>query len=172
MVMKAFLSLIASAFLLTCSTLVSAYPVTDVVVLNKILDTGDFVSWEHDMTQYGYDPAIGYVDFTLTLEVRDAEDAPWKVDWMGRPFYMLSQGQGRSFGRIYMEDLVFSRGETPIHIEDDGVARPRLTILEGSVWIGSATFTVDIPQTSLPEPGIAVLLGLGLLGLGLQRRYH
>lgn len=169
--MKIFLSFIVSVFLLTCSFLVSAYPVTDVVVFNKTLGVGDFVSWEHDMTQYGYDPADGYSDFTLTLEVRDAEDAPWKLD-EDRPFYMLSQGHGRSFGRVLMEDLVFSEGETAIYLEADGVARPRFAVLEGNIWIGSAILTIDLPQTSIPEPGIAVLLGLGLLGLGLTRQYR
>lgn len=165
--MKTFTSFTAALFLLTCSTLISAYPVTDVVVFNKILT--EPIRWQHDMTKYGYDPAVGYSDFTFTLEVRDAEDAPWKVDWTERPFYMLSQGQGRSFGRIYMEDLVFSEGDTPIYLPPDGVVRPRLEILEGKVWLGRATLTIDIPRTSIPEPGIAVLLGLGLLGLGLHR---
>ncbi|MDF3013430.1 MAG: hypothetical protein K0Q78_1634 [Cellvibrio sp.] len=167
--MKTFLSLIGSAFILVCSAVANAYPVSDVVVFNRILQAGDSISWEHDMTQYGHDPADVYRDFILTLEVRDAEDAPGKMD-EDRPFYMLAQGQGRTFGRIGMEDLIITEGDTPIHLEDDGVVKPFLMIMEGSVWIGSATLTMDLPNTSIPEPGIVMLWGMGLLGLALRRR--
>ena len=157
--MDIFKSFFGFVFLINVS-LVNAAVVNDVVVFNKILQPDDFITWEHDMTRYGYDPINGDDNFTLTIEARDVDDAPGK-DPLERPFFMISQGEGRTYGRVFMQDLEFENG-SPIYIEGDGVVRPRFTILEGSVWVGSATLTMNIPA-AIPLPGTFALFASGLM---------
>lgn len=164
--MNRLLSLIGSLLLLTCAPLAKAYLVEDVITFNRSLQTNEPLAWVHDLTQYGYVPQTPYTGFSLTLELRDLQDAPGK-DVLDRPFFMLTQGQGRSFGRVLMEDLVLGG---VIHIDANGMVRPSLTILEGEVWIGRAIARVELPDTiPVPEPGIIWLLALGLLPLCLRR---
>lgn len=159
--MNRLLSLIGSVVLLTCAPLAKAYFVEDIVTFNRVLQVNDVLVWSHDLTKYGYVPGTRNSQFSLTLETRDLDDTPGKDD-NARPFYMLSQGQGRSYGRVLMEDMVKREGSV-IHIEPNGMVRPLFTILEGEVWIGRAIARVNIPDpVVLPEPSSLWLLLLGL----------
>lgn len=167
--MNRFLSVIGSVVLLTCAPLAKAYLIEDVVTFNRTLQVNEPLVWVHDLTRYGYVPEAPFNQFSLTLEMRDLQDYPDK-DVLERPFFMLTQGQGRSFGRVLMEDLVMGG---VIHIDSNGMVRPALTILEGEVWIGRAIVRMDIPDpVAVPEPGSLwlLLLGLPLLVVRLRPR--
>lgn len=162
---------IGTIFFLCFSCIANAYLVRDVVTFNQVLGGDESVSWTHDLTAYGYVPGGNEfsLDFTLMLEVRDISEDPWVEEW-DRPFYMISQGPGVGHGRIGDSDLVITRGSTPVHVDMFGKVSPTLYIESGTVWFGSAIFTVEIPNTSVPEPTPILLFGLGLLALTLQRR--
>lgn len=163
--MNWFLSLIGSVVLLTCAPLAKAYIIEDVITFNRELS--EPLVWTHDLTQYGYVPNTPYNHLSLTLELRDLEDYPDK-DVLDRPFFMLSQGQGRSFGRVLMEDI---DAAGVIYIDANGMVRPRLTILEGEVWIGRAILRADIPgPLPVPEPSSLWLMVLGILLLAARAR--
>ncbi len=168
--MNRLLSLIGSVLLLTCAPLAKAYLIEDVITFNRALQANESLGWVHDLTQYGYVPETPYTQFSLTLEMRDLQDAPGK-DVLDRPFFMLTQGQGRSFGRVLMEDLVLDDGASAIHIDANGMVRPSLTILEGEVWIGRALVRVDIADpVPVPEPSSLWLLVLGIMLLAIRLR--
>lgn len=165
--MNRFLSVIGSVVLLTCAPLAKAYIVEDVVTFNRTLEVNEPLAWTHDLTQYGYVPETPYNWLNLTLEMRDLQDYPDK-DVLDRPFFMLTIGQGRSFGRILMEDIE-EGGIT--HLNAKGMMRPALTILGGEVWIGRAIVRMDIADpVPVPEPGSLwlMLLGLMLLAVGVR----
>lgn len=173
--MKKLSSGIGTVFFLCFSYFANAYLVRDVVTFNQALGAGDFVTWTHDLTAYGYVPEGNHtsLDFTLTLELRDISEYPSEESSEGemdRPFYRLSQGHGFGHGRLGDSDLVITPSGTPIHVDMFGKVSPWLTIESGSVWFGSAIFIVDIPSTSVPEPTPILLFGFGLLALALQRR--
>lgn len=165
--MNRLLSLIGSVVLLTCAPLAKAYIIEDVVTFNRTLEVNEPLVWTHDLTQYGYVPESPYTSVSLTLELRDLQDYPDK-DVLDRPFFMLTQGQGRSFGRILMEDI---EAGGIIHVDANGLVRPALTILEGEVWIGRAILRADIPDPlNVPEPSSLWLMVLGLLLLAARLR--
>lgn len=165
--MNRLLSLIGSVVLLTCAPLAKAYIIEDIVTFNQTLEASDGLVWSHDFTQYGYVPNTPYERFSLTLELRDLQDYPDK-DVLDRPFFMLTQGQGRSFGVVLMEDLV---ADGVIHVDAQGMVRPALTILAGEVWIGRAIARMEISDPLvLPEPGSLWLMMLGMLLLAVRLR--
>lgn len=171
--MKKLTSCTGIIFFLCFSCVANAYLVRDVVTFNQALGVGDSVNWTHDLTAYGYVPDGNRLDFTLTLELRDISEHPSEEFFEGemdRPFYRLSQGHGFGHGRLGDSDLVITPDGTPIHVDIFGKVSPWLTIESGSVWFGSAIFTVDIPNAYVPEPTPILLFGFGLLALALQRR--
>lgn len=168
--MYRFLSLIGSVLLLTCAPLAKAHLIEDVIIFNRALNTSKPLIWSHDLTRYGFVPGSSYSQFSLTLELRDLQDAPGKED-IDRPFFMLAQGPGRSFGRVVMEDLVVNDRDSAIHINAKGIVRPMLTIMEGDVWIGRAIVRVNIPErVVVSEPGSLLLLALGGLLCAVRLR--
>lgn len=165
--MNRFLSLIGSVVLLTCAPLAKAYIIEDVITFNRTLEANDRLAWTHDLTQYGYVPETPYTSLSLTLELRDLQDYPDK-DVLDRPFFMLTIGQGRSFGRILMEDTE-EGGIT--HLDTKGMMRPALTILGGEVWIGRAIVRMGIADpVSVREPDTLWLMLLGTVTLLFARR--
>jgi len=165
--MNRFLSLIGSVVLLTCAPLAKAYIIEDVITFNRTLEVNKPLVWVHDLTKYGYVPNTPYNQFSLTLELRDLQDYPDK-DVLDRPFFMINQGPGRTFGRVLMEDIEASG---VIYIDPKGMVRPGLTILEGEVWIGRAILRADIPDPlPVPEPSSLWLMVLGILLLAVRAR--
>jgi hypothetical protein len=165
--MNRLLSLIGSVILLTCAPLATAYPIENIVTINRVLQVDEPLNWVHDLTLDGYVPGTAYDQFSLTLELRDQQDYPDK-DVLDRPFFILYQEQGRSYGRVTMEDLVV---DGPIHIDANGLVRPGLVIMEGEVWIGRAIVRAEISDPLVvPEPGSLGLLVMGLLLMAVRVR--
>lgn len=165
--MNRLLSLIGSVVLLTCAPLAKAYIIEDVITFNRTLEVNEPLVWVYDLTAYGYVPDTPYNELSLTLELRDLLDYPDK-DVLDRPFFMLTQGPGRSFGRVLMEDI--EEGGI-IHVDARGMVRPALTIMEGEVWIGRAILRMDISDPlPVPEPGTLWLMLLGAITLLVARR--
>lgn len=169
--MKIFRSFLSSLFLVTCAASAHAILITDVVTFNKFMVPGSFVNWEHDLVSYGYDPIEDrYSDFTIKLEIRDYDDAPWKGDGPpDRPEFILYQGGGRSYMGVHSSGFRYLDSGV-LFIEEDGVIRPGIALLSGRAWLSSVTLTMDIKSpVAVPEPELLALLLFGLLGLGLRR---
>lgn len=168
--MKIFRSFLISLFLFNCAASANATIINDVVTFNKFMVEDDFVSWEHDLNQYGYGPDDHNSPFTVIFEIRDYDDAPWKGEGSpDRPQFRLSQGHGRSYPSVHSSGFTYVESGM-LYVEPDGVVRSFLTLESGRVWLTSITLTMDIKSpTVVPEPASLALLLMGLLGLGLLR---
>jgi hypothetical protein len=155
--------LLSAACLLCFSCLSHAYLVEDVLRFNKVYNPGHFVTLAHDVRKYGYIPDGSYPSFTLKLELRDPKNSKYEDQW---PFYMVSQEQGFDFGRV--TPLGYVINPAPFFINEQGYSDARLTVLEGSIWIGRSILTMDIKP--ITAPGTGILLVVGLIGMLFLRR--
>lgn len=166
--MKRLFSSVYLAVLLLCSSLAQAYIVEDIVVFDQYLSHDEYVSWVHDLSQYGLTPGMPRPDFIMHIEVFDLDDYPGKED-RERPFFSLSQGHGRQFGRIAEYGIIVDQGDMP-YIDSDGKIDIRLLISDGNVWLNRVVLTVDITPIPAPASMGLLMFGLGIIALRRLRR--
>lgn len=167
--MKCF-QVVASVFLFAISICANAVIINDVRTINAIYGSGENILLEFNLADYGFvegrDSIIGSP--TLTIEMRDTEYRPDK-DYWEQPFLMIFIDFARYHTRVGIEDWV-ERG----FFNEDGIMRVSINVVEPpAVWFGNITVTGEfLPgPSSIPEPAPFVLLGIGLISIGIIRRF-
>lgn len=159
--------LIISASLLIALSLSAnsfAGVITDTVTQSAFVGWFDSHSYEHDITDDGFD--IGTA-LSGTLEIAISDDGGWfdggELVLFTVEAFDLDTG-GFSFGSAFSGDLeVNALGA----LNTDGLLGITISSLWGDFYVENSTLTVT---TAVSEPASIALLGLGLLGLGFARR--
>lgn len=155
------------AGVLLTTTVANAIPIVDTYDVNTSLQTGDSVSYTHDLTDgYGFDLGTA-TSGTIEIEFSENTDSAWEVILIVVDKFdfdtggiLISTAASSFFGDLQVNALaqVNSVGELDITIYS----------WWGDFTVGQSVLTVEV--NSVPEPGVLGMLGLGLLGLGVARQ--
>jgi len=155
------------AGVLLTTTAANAIPIVDTFAVNTTLQTGESVSYTHDLTDAdGFD--LGTVTSgTIEIEFSDNTDSAWEVILIVVEEFdfdtggiLISTAASSFFGDLEINALT----------QINSVGELDITIYSwwGDFTVGQSVLTLE--TNSVPEPGVLGMLGIGLLGLGVARR--
>ena len=154
------------AGVLLTTTVANAIPIVNTVDVNTSLQTGDSVSYTHDLTDDNFDLGTA-TSGTIEIEFSDNTDADWEVILVVVDKFdfdtggiLISTAASSFFGDLEINALT----------QINSVGELDITIYSwwGDFTVGQSVLTLE--TNSVPEPGVLGMLGIGLLGLGVARR--
>ena len=154
------------AGVLLTTTVANAIPIVDTFDVNTSLQTGDSVSYTHDLTDDNFDLGTA-TSGTIEIEFSDNTDADWEVILIVVEEFdfdtggiLISTAASSFFGDLEINALT----------QINSVGELDITIYSwwGDFTVGQSVLTLE--TNSVPEPGVLGMLGIGLLGLGVARR--
>ena len=127
------------------------------------------VSWQFDLTDYGFDPNTqDVISAEVVLDLSD--------DWDWWPEYAtFIVGTDYDWWEVDTGDFSFTITSF-VTLSDSGTVDCTLTVIWGDFYFNGATLYAEGTQSSTasvpsPEPGTILLLGTGLVGLaGLGKK--
>ena len=151
---------------LLTTTVANAIPIVDTYDVNTLLQTGDSVSYTHDLTDNDFELGTA-TSGTIEIQFSDNTDSAWEVILIVVEEFdfdtggiLISTAASSFFGDLEVNALA----------QINSVGELDITIYSwwGDFSVGQSVLTVEV--NSVPEPGVLGMLGLGLLGLGVARR--
>jgi hypothetical protein len=164
------------AGILLATTAANAIPVVDTIDQNIFMQTGDIYSYTHNLLDDDFNLGAA-TSGTIEVQFSDDVDKAWEVilivvdkfDFDTDGFSISTSANSYS-SALEVNALA--------EINSTGMLDITIASLWGDFYIGKSILTVEaIDQSistaevsSVPEPGVLGMLGLGLLGIGVARR--
>ena len=151
---------------LLTTTVANAIPIVDTYDVNTLLQTGDSVSYTHDLTDNDFELGTA-TSGTIEIQFSDNTDSAWEVILIVVEEFdfdtggiLISTAASSFFGDLEVNALA----------QINSVGELDITIYSwwGDFSVGQSVLTIE--TNSVPEPGVLGMLGIGLLGLGVARR--
>ena len=141
----------------------NAIPIVDTMYVNTSLQTGESVSYIHDLRDDGFDLGTA-TSGTIEILFSDNTDSAWEVILIQVEAFdfdtgglLISSSASSFFGDLQVNALT--------QINSDGMLDITIKSWWGDFTVGQSVLTVE--ANSVPEPGV-----LGMLGLGGLRTFE
>lgn len=162
--------------MLLMASLTSAGMVTDVVNQSERLGWFDSYSYTHNLNDEGFTLGSA-VSGLLDVEIQDDSDRGWWIWHLELSALNIEGGwvgvtAGNSFNNVQIS------GQALASINQDGLLDVTIQSLWGDFYVGDSTLTITTDDglavgsaavANVPEPGLLMLLAVGMVGLGVAR---
>lgn len=164
-----------ACFLLKATT-ANAIPVVDTIDQDVFMQTGDSYSYTHNLLDDGFNLGTA-TSGNIEVQFSDDADSAWEVILIVIDKFDFDTG-GLSISASANSFSNELEVNALAEVNSSGMLDITIASLWGDFYIGQSVLTVEaIGQSvstsdvsSVPEPGILGMLGIGLLGIGAARR--
>ena len=169
------------AGMLLSSTVARAIPIVDTVNQNVFMDTGSIHSYTHNLLDDGFQlgtATSGAIEIQFFDDDFDSDffGANWEVILIVVDDFDFDTGglSTSTSATSFSSDIEFN---ALAEINSAGMLDITIASLWGDFYVGQSILTVETSNVlesdvrSVPEPGVLGMLGIGLIGIGVARRY-